>query len=112
MIANKLVFGFEFQGHSNKINSLCFSSNKLLATASEDRTIKIWQLKTGNPSNIMLFSANYSTSIAFSQDNKILISGEKDNTIKLWSLQTQKLIRILIGHQQGVNSVAVHPNGK
>lgn len=129
MIANKLVFGSEFKGHSEKINSVCFSNNnKFLASASKDKAIKIWQLKQGKLTNTMLFErgsplrsfqhgqvsfeSDYANSIVFSRDNRVLVSGEKDETIKIWSLQTKKLIYTLTGHSKAVNSVAIHPNGK
>jgi WD40 repeat protein len=113
MITNKLVFCSEFEAHSKEINSICFSSNnQLLASASKDKTIKVWQSKSGKLTNIMLFESDYANSITFSRDNKLLISGKKDNTIEVLSLQTKKLICTLKGHQKAVNSVAVHPNGK
>ena len=112
MFTRKLVFSSKFEAHSRKINSICFSNNsKYLASASKDKTIKIWQIKAGKSINTTLFKSDVANSIAFCPDNQTLVSGER-NTVKLWSLSAKKLIRILEGHLKTVNSVTVHPNGK
>ncbi len=51
----------EFKGHGDWINAIAFSGDgKLIASASRDRTVKVWEAATGkevatfkgNPSNI------------------------------------------------------------
>ena len=84
MITSKLISSAQFEAHSQKINSICFSNNnQFLASASKDKTIKVWQLKQGDFTTIAILKSDYATSIAFGRDNKTLISGEKDSTIKL-----------------------------
>ena len=84
MITNRLISSAQFEAHSQKINSICFSNNnQFLASASKDKTIKVWQLKQGDFTTIAILKSDYATSIAFGRDNKTLISGEKDSTIKL-----------------------------
>ena len=96
---NQLVFSSKLKAHSKKIDSICFSNNnQFLASASKDKTIKVWQLELGKFTKTILLKSDYANSIAFDRDNKILISGEKDSTIKLWSLQHQKLIHTFIRH--------------
>lgn len=112
MITSKLRFSYQFKGHSQKINSVCFSDNNILASAARDKTIKIWQLKSGKLTNTQLFESLGANSLAFSSDSEVLLSGEDDCTVKFWSLQTQKLIQTLVGHEKTVNAIAVHPNGK
>jgi WD40 repeat protein len=50
--------------------------------------------------------------LAFSEDGKTLVSGGFDETIQIWNLKTRKLIHTLPGHKDGVNAVAITPNGK
>jgi WD40 repeat protein len=50
--------------------------------------------------------------IAFSEDGKTLVSGGFDETIQVWNLKTRKVIHTLPGHKDGVNAVAITPNGK
>ena len=59
MIASKLIFGSEFKAHLQKINFVCFSNNnKFLASASNDKAIKVWQLKQGKLDNTVLLKSN------------------------------------------------------
>jgi WD40 repeat protein len=52
------------------------------------------------------------TALAFSEDGKTLVSGGFDETIQIWNLKTRKLMHTLPGHKDGVNAVAITPNGK
>jgi WD40 repeat protein len=43
---NDLVFGYSLEGHSQEIQSICFSFNgKLLASGSKDKTLTLTDLK-------------------------------------------------------------------
>lgn len=48
----------------------------------------------------------------FSPDGQTLVSGSYDHTVKVWNLNNGKLIRTLDGHKDGVNDVAIAPDGK
>lgn len=49
--------------------------------------------------------------LAFSPDGQTLVSGSYDHTVKVWNLKNGKLIRTLDGHKDGVNDVAISPDG-
>jgi WD40 repeat protein len=90
-------------GHSGlfaSITSLAINQHNL-ATASEDKTIRIWE-------HDQLITTLVSHTLAFSSDGQQLASGSGDRTIKLWSMSTGKLITTLIGHKMKVNAVAFH----
>ncbi len=66
-------------------NVLAFSPNKrILASASGDSTIKLWDISTGQHILTLQGHEDSVTSVAFSPDGDILASGSKDTTIKLW----------------------------
>ena len=113
MVVRKLASLAIFQAHSAKVNALSFSNDsKLLATASEDRTVKIWHFNKQNQVvSRVVFESLIATSLAFSRDNQILITGEEDN-VKLRCLKSRKTLKSLVGHQKKVNAVAVHPRNK
>ncbi|NEQ18640.1 MAG: hypothetical protein F6K28_00505 [Microcoleus sp. SIO2G3] len=68
---------------------------KILAAAMSDKTIKLWNGKTGELLRT-LTGHNYAVhAIAISSDGQTLISGSSDKTIKLWNLKTGQLIRTL-----------------
>lgn len=79
--------------HGEEITNLCFSPNsKFLASASKDKTIKIWDVRTGllyNSIGGFLFGVN---SIEFSEDGKYLISNGDIMDKKLWDIHSGKEI--------------------
>ena len=97
-----------------EVLSVAFSHDgKLLASGSEDETVKLWDVATGR--NTATFEEHTSdvASVAFSHDGTMLASGGArfDNTIKLWDVATRRNIATLRGHTSDVASVAFSPNG-
>ena len=84
---------------------------KTLASASRDKTIKLWNLQTQKAISTLTGHSNWVISVAFSPDGLTLASASRDNTIKLWNLQSQKAIATLTGHSEMVSSVAFSPDG-
>ncbi|NES22942.1 MAG: WD40 repeat domain-containing protein, partial [Symploca sp. SIO3E6] len=77
-----------FNGHRNKVNSVSFSPDvKLLASGSEDNTVKLWNLETSGFENLRDLA-----SINISPDGKMITSVSTDypriikDELKLWSL--------------------------
>jgi WD40 repeat protein len=69
------------------VKSIAFSPNgQYLATGSGDRTIKIWDIETGQILQTLTGHLNRVLSVSYSPDGKLLISGSGDETIKLWDL--------------------------
>jgi WD40 repeat protein len=54
-------------------------------SGSDDKTIKLWNVETGQEIRTLKGHDNYVTSVNFSPDGKTLVSGSYDNTIKLWN---------------------------
>ncbi|HAT12534.1 MAG TPA: protein kinase, partial [Microcoleaceae bacterium UBA11344] len=58
--------------------------DKVLASGSWDKTIKLGEVATGRQINSLSGHSAYVTSVAFSPDGQVLASGSYDKTIKLW----------------------------
>jgi WD40 repeat protein len=103
------------RGHAKLVSAVAFSPDgKRLASASNDRTIKVWNMATGE--NIMTLEGHTGNvlAVAFNSDGVHLAtgSGEGDNTVRLWDLSTGKQTAALKGHTDTVRSVAFSPDGK
>ena len=100
-------------GHANSVNGVSFSPDgKMLASASNDKTVKLWDTSTGKEIKTLTGHANSVNGVSFSPYGKMLASASADNTVKLWDTSTGKLIKTLTGHASSVNRISFSPNGK
>ena len=101
------------KGHSDYVRSVAFSPDgNIIASGSVDKTIKLWETRTGSLIKTLEGHSYDVESVAFSPDGKIIASGSWDKTIKLWETRTGSLIKTLEGHSDLVTSVAFSPDGK
>jgi len=100
-------------GHSDLVISVAISPDgQTLVSGSSDKTIKIWNLATGDLIRTLSGHSYSVWSVAISPNGKTLVSGSSDKTIKIWNLATGNLIRTLSGHSSLVSSVAISPDGQ
>ncbi|CAN4096868.1 unnamed protein product [Withania somnifera] len=102
-----------FEGHSHYVMQVTFNpkDTNTFASASLDRTIKIWNLGSPDP-NLTLDAhlkgvncVDYLTG----GDKPYLITGSDDHTAKVWDYQTKSCVQTLEGHTHNVSAVCFHP---
>jgi WD40 repeat protein len=99
-------------GHTDQIYRISFSPDgKVFATASWDRTVKIWSLE-GELIQTFSGHSNWLYGLSFSPDSKMIVTGSLDRTVKLWNIENAKLMQSFVGHKDGINDVCFSPNGK
>ena len=57
---------------------------KILASASDDNTLKLWDVDTGTEFRSLAGHSSDVWGVAFSADGKTVASASGDNTLKLW----------------------------
>ena len=99
-------------GHADGITCVALSKDgSRLLTGSADKTLKLWDVKTGSPISTFTGHEGIVTSAAISTDGTLAASGSDDRTVRLWDLKTGKPLQTLTGHGDAVNGVALTPDG-
>ncbi|KAL4457362.1 hypothetical protein ABPG75_012227 [Micractinium tetrahymenae] len=102
-----------FEGHSHYVMQLVFNpkDTNTFASASLDRTIKVWSL--GNPTPNMTLEGHEKGVNCIDYysggDRPYLVSGADDRLVKVWDYQTKACIQTLDGHSHNISTVCFHP---
>ncbi|KAF8839362.1 WD40 repeat-like protein [Paxillus ammoniavirescens] len=94
-----------FEGHKDQAICACFypDENKLV-TGSYDRTLRIWDLKTGAV-DVWSGHTDWVLHVDVSRDAKTVVSGSADKTVRIWNGESGETMHVLEGHEQAVKSV-------
>ena len=109
------------KAHDKDINALAHSpGSRLFASASQDRTIKIWSIEEGEVQGILRGHRRGVWSVAFgpkdippitsdsgstTTSRGLVMTGSGDRTVKIWSLNDYSCLRTFEGHANSVLKV-------
>src|SRR4051795_2139970 len=87
------------EGHSSSVWSVTFPHDSAwLASASDDRTVKIWDASSGECLQTLNGHSDWVNSVAFSHDSARLASASGDKTVKIWDASSGECLQTLNGH--------------
>jgi WD40 repeat protein len=73
--------------HDDSINDLAYSPDgRLMATASQDGTVRLWKTENGELLSVLEGHANHVMAVDFSPDGTRLASASRDGTARIWDL--------------------------
>ncbi|XP_014607017.1 PREDICTED: coatomer subunit beta' isoform X2 [Polistes canadensis] len=102
-----------FEGHTHYVMQIVFNpkDNNTFASASLDRTVKVWQLGSST-ANFTLEGHEKGVNCVdyyHGGDKPYLISGADDKYVKIWDYQNKTCVQTLEGHTQNISAVCFHP---
>ncbi|KAH6881046.1 hypothetical protein B0T10DRAFT_609246 [Thelonectria olida] len=99
------------EGHSGSVKSIAFSHDSaLVASASDDRTVRIWRTDMGDCVQELKGHRGSVKSVAFSHDSALVASASDDRTVRIWRTDVGDCIQEFKGHSRPVRSVAFSHN--
>ena len=102
-----------FEGHTHYVMQVVFNPKdpNMFASASLDRTVKVWGLNSNTPYFTLEGHDKGVNCVDYlaDGDKPYLVSGSDDFTAKVWDYQSKTCVATLSGHTGNISAVRFHP---
>ncbi|KLO04396.1 WD40 repeat-like protein, partial [Schizopora paradoxa] len=100
-------------GHDSVVQSVCFfQDGSRLASASWDKTVRIWDSETGNATSPPFKHDSSVYCMAVSPDRQLIASGDENGALSIWDRETgARKLNLTGAHNYVIWSVAFSPDG-
>ena len=99
-------------GHDDLVDSAAYSPDGTrIVTASNDKTARIWDARTGAQLAVLSGHGDIVYSAAYSPDGTRIVTASRDKTARIWDARTGAQLAVLSGHGDHVDSAAYSPDG-
>ncbi|KEG08934.1 activated protein kinase C receptor [Trypanosoma grayi] len=100
------------EGHSGFVSDVALSNNGDFAVSSSwDRSLRLWNLQTGQCQHKFLGHTKDVLSVTFSPDNRQIVSGGRDNALRVWNVKGECMHTLSRGaHSDWVSCVRFSPS--
>jgi hypothetical protein len=101
------------EGHGDEVRAVAYSPDgSRIASGSSDKTIKVWDARTGQDLLTLRGHASVVSAVAYGPDGSRLASASHDGTLIVWDARAGVDLLTLRGHKGGVLAVAFSPDGE
>lgn len=83
----------------------------LLVSASDDKTLKIWELSSGKCLKTLKGHSNYVFCCNFNPQSNLIVSGSFDESVRIWDVRTGKCLKTLPAHSDPISAVHFNRDG-
>ncbi len=112
LVAKRLL-PITFKGHTDILYCVAWNrEGKLLATASHDKTARVWDATSGKELQALKEHSDAVTRVCFSPDSKSVYTASLDRNARRFGVQDGKVVRTFSGHAEAIYALALSPDGK